>query len=52
MIYRMLRHGASYVDPGAQAYEERYQKRVLRNLRRRAKSLGYQLVSTAEPTPA
>jgi hypothetical protein len=38
-----LRHGMSYVDPGATYYEERYRQRVLGNLQRRAKSLGYVL---------
>jgi transposase len=32
-----------YADPGASYYEERYQQRVLANLQRRAKSLGYVL---------
>lgn len=51
MVYRMLKHGASYVDPGAKAYEQRYQQRVLKNLSRRAQSLGYQLVAN-EPCAA
>lgn len=44
MVYRMLKHGDRYADPGAQAYDQRYRKRVLRGLRRRAEGLGYQLV--------
>jgi hypothetical protein len=32
-----------YTDPGASYYEERYRQRVLANLRRRAKALGYAL---------
>jgi hypothetical protein len=38
----------AYTDPGAGYYEDRYRERVLRNLRRRAKSLGFVLV---EPDP-
>jgi hypothetical protein len=32
-----------YADPGASYYEARYRQRVLTNLQRRAKSLGYVL---------
>jgi len=51
LFYNTLRHGTAYVDPGASYYEERYRQRVLANLRRRAKSLGYLLQAT-DPTPA
>ena len=44
-----LRHGMAYTDPGASYYEERYRQRVLTNLRRRAKSLGY-VLQVADPT--
>ena len=43
LFYNTLRHGMSYADPGASYYEERYRQRVLTNLRRRAKALGYAL---------
>ena len=43
LFYNMLRHGMSYVDPGATYYEDRYKQRVLNNLQRRAKSLGFAL---------
>ncbi len=45
LFYNTLRHGEGYVDPGADYYEERYRKRVIANLRRRAQSFGYELVS-------
>ncbi len=51
LFYNTLRHGMAYTDPGASYYEERYRQRVLANLRRRAKSLGYVLQAT-DPTPA
>ena len=35
-----------YADPGASYYEERYRQRVLTNLQRRAKALGYVLQPT------
>jgi len=51
LFYNTLRRGMAYTDPGASHYEERYRQRVLANLRRRAKSLGYVLQAT-DPTPA
>jgi predicted flap endonuclease-1-like 5' DNA nuclease len=43
LFYNTLRHGMGYTDPGASYYEERYRQRVLANLKRRAKALGYAL---------
>ena len=43
LFYNTLRHGMAYADPGATYYEDRYKQRVLANLRRRAKSLGFVL---------
>ena len=51
LFYNTLRHGMAYADPGASYYEERYRQRVLANLRRRAKSLGYVLQATGS-TPS
>jgi len=50
LFYNALRHGLSYTDPGASYYEERYRQRVLANIERRAKALGYVLQHA--PTPA
>jgi transposase len=50
LVYNTLRHGLAYADPGANAYEERYRQRVLTNLRRRAKALGY-VLEKADPEP-
>lgn len=46
----MLKHGAGYVDQGEAAYEERYRDRLLRNLKRRAAELGFQLTATTSST--
>jgi len=46
LFYNALRHGMDYVDPGAAYYEERYRRRLLSNLQRRATSLGYVLLET------
>ena len=43
LFYNTLRHGMAYTDPGATYYEDRYRQRVLHNLQRRAKSLGFGL---------
>ncbi len=43
LFYNTLRHGMTYADPGAAYYEDRYRQRVLINLQRRAKSLGFVL---------
>ena len=51
LFYNTLRHGMSYADPGAAYYEDRYKQRVLNNLQRRAKSLGF-ILEPAEPDAA
>ena len=50
LFYNALRFGMSYVDPGVSSYEERYRQRVIHNLQRRAKSLGFTLVTTPPAT--
>jgi transposase len=44
LVYRMLKCGRDYIDIGQQRYEEQYQQRVLKQLQRRARDLGFQLV--------
>jgi transposase len=48
LFYNTLRHGTAYKDPGADYYEERFRRRTIDNLRRRASALGFNLV-TSEP---
>jgi transposase len=48
-FYNTLRHGRDYADPGASYCEERCRARVLANLQRRAKSLGYLLQEAPAP---
>jgi transposase len=48
LFYNALRFGMTYVDPGVSAYEERYRQRVIHNLQRRAKSLGFTLVTAPQ----
>ena len=49
LFYNTLRFGVSYHDPGAAAYEERHRTRVLANLQRRAKTLGFELAPIPAP---
>lgn len=43
LFYNTLRYGLNYQDPGALYYEEQYRQRVIKNLHRRAKQMGYEL---------
>ena len=45
IAYRMLKHGETFVERGQDAYEQQHKERVLTNLRRSAKHLGFQLVA-------
>jgi transposase len=49
LFYNALSKGMQYEDPGVDHYEEQYRKRVLHSLKRRAQTLGYELVATAGP---
>ncbi len=44
MFYNVLRYGMAYVEEGLHRYEQRYRKQMIRNLQRRAKALGLQVV--------
>ncbi len=50
LIYRTLKDGLVYADPGAEAYDTQHRTHVLRRLRQRAKNLGFALIdlSTGE----
>ncbi len=50
IIYNMLRYGAEFIQRGQDYYEHQYQDRVLKNLIKRAKEMGYSL--TKQETPA
>jgi transposase len=52
IFYCMLRYGTDYVDPGLHYYEQKYRQRVLNNLKRRARLLGYELTQNPELRPA
>jgi len=50
LVYSMLKHGTAYVDAGQDYYEQQHKERVVRNLTRRAKELGFVLVSDGPET--
>lgn len=57
IVYAMLKQRTPYRDPGANHFEQLHKERTLRNLQRRAKQLGMQLVPVATapvdpPVPA
>ena len=44
IFYHMLKYKQEYHDPGQDYYEQKYRERVIRNLKRRAKDMGMDLV--------
>jgi len=49
LFYNAIRFGRDYFDPGANYYEERYRRRVIRGLHRRAAQFGLVLVEASAP---
>ena len=48
IVYRMLKYGTDYLDPGLDYYEQKYRQKVLNNLKRRTRLLGYELIQNPE----
>lgn len=44
LVYRMLKFGKAYVETGQEAYEKLFRERTLRNLQRKARQLGFQVI--------
>ena len=44
IFYHLLKYKEEYHDPGQDHYEQKYRERIIRNLKRRAKELGLDLV--------
>lgn len=51
LIYFMLTRGQGYVEAGQEAYEQKYRERVVQNLTKRARQLGFELTPTASLNP-
>lgn len=43
LVYSMLKNGSKYVDEGQEQYEQKYRNRVLKNLKQKAKDMGFTL---------
>jgi transposase len=48
LVYSMLKHGTAYVRQGMDEYEQQFRDRMVQNMTRRAKALGYTLVKAPE----
>jgi transposase len=46
LVYSMLKHGTEYTDVGQDYYEQSYKSRVIKNLKKRAWQLVYELVES------
>jgi hypothetical protein len=44
IFYFLWTRGQSYVDPGVDYYEQKYQERLLTNLKKKADSLGFEVI--------
>jgi len=47
----MLRHGMPYVDVSQHAYDQQYRERVVKNLKRNARTFGFTLVPLEGSNP-
>lgn len=52
IFYTMWKTRTSYQDLGADYYEQRYKQRVLKNIKKKAKQIGYLITLTPIPEPA
>ena len=50
IIYRLIKHGETYVRQGMEDYERKFQERKLHALRKTAASLGFNLIAQQEVT--
>jgi len=44
-FYSMLKNGTEYVDKGQDYYEKQYQERIIKNLKKRATDMGFELIA-------
>ncbi len=52
IFYALLKYGHDYVDPGQHAYEQQHRERAVKALRRRARELGFHLVTNQHQVAA
>jgi transposase len=46
IVYRLIKHGETYVRQGMEDYEKKFQARKLQALQKTAKAMGFQLIAT------
>ena len=51
IFYEMLKTRTEYIDLGVDYYQNRYKERMLRNLKRKAKAFGLDLVNLIQDQP-
>ena len=44
IFYRMLKYGQQFVEAGLDLYEKNYKEQIVKNLKKRAKEFGYQII--------
>lgn len=44
IFYRLWTSGVAYTDPGIDAYEQKYHERMVNNLKKKARALGFDLI--------
>ena len=52
LVYRMLKYGREYVRQSLQEYEQKQREQQERSLRRKAASLGFDVVARSAATPS
>ena len=50
VVYRMWTTTGEYSDPGMDYYEQKYQERIIKNLQKKAQTLGLDLVPITQET--
>ncbi len=50
LFYQLLKYGKDYVEKGQAYYEEKYRQRTVKNLQKRAKQLGFDLIAVPTTT--
>lgn len=50
IFYYLWTRGEAYVDPGIDYYEQKYQERLVQNLTKKARSLGFELIPQSVPS--
>jgi len=50
IFYRLWTSGDAYTDPGIDAYEQQYRHWSIKNLKKKAFALGFELIAHPNPT--